>query len=147
MFFNNQWSWKCWRNHLNNRDFRCVSLQLLVPGLCIRRASREGCASISSISVCIIYRHVQLIKCISASTCAPIYRASKAAWVEPPRAALLKTSSPPSFRIHRLFVSVSHLLKPRLAAGSPVGLQEGWGNGLCSPGCLQFAPKAIPAPP
>lgn len=96
---------------MNNGDFRCVSLQLLVPGLCIRRASREGCASISSISVCIIYRHVRLIKCISASTCAPIYRTSEAAWMEPPYAALLKTSSPPSFRIPHLFVSVSHLLK------------------------------------
>lgn len=80
-------------------------------GCVTRRASREGCSSISSISVCIIYRRVQLIKCISASTCAPIYRACEAAWMEPPRAAVLKASRPPSFLVPHLFVSVSHLHK------------------------------------
>lgn len=80
-------------------------------GCVTRRASREGCSSISSISVCIIYRRVQLIKCISASTCAPIYRACEAAWMEPPRAAVLKASRPPSFRVPHLFVSASHLHK------------------------------------
>lgn len=110
-------------------------------GCVTRRASREGFASISSISVCIIYRLVRLIKCISASTCEPIYRACEAAGMEPPHAALLKTSRPPSFGIPHLFVSVSHLLLGHLQDCRRDG------DSLCILSCLQFAPKAIPTLP